>query len=197
MSTKNRARNQVSRLALVAVAAVALAGCGGGSKTTTTTTTTATTPAKKADPAAAMQKLMAANPAYAGTVKVLFDSGDWAVVQSSNGKTAHAVVFRDVNGTWLPDRSGKVKVEILGPQPGATAASLPQVAIGITSKLPFVDSGLWVDGTELLEKGGGSATRGTIYGAPAKPLQPGNHVAVGYARNILNGSAVAWVFKTP
>jgi hypothetical protein len=185
----------VRQLAFIAVSAVALAGCGGGSKTTATTATTTT--AKKADPAAAMQKLIAKNPAYAGTVKVLFDTGDWAVVQSFNRKTAHAVVFRDVNGTWVPDRSGKVKVEILGPQPGTTAAKLPQVAIGITSKLPFVDSGLWVDGTELFEKGGGSATRGTIYGAPAKPLQPGNHVAVGYARNILNGTAVAWVFKTP
>jgi hypothetical protein len=129
-------------------------------------------------------------------VKVLFNTGDWAVVQSSDGTTAHAVVFRNVNGTWVPDRAGKVKVSILGPQPGTTAPRLPQVAIGIASKLPFVDSGLWLDGKELFEKGGGSATRGTIYGTPPKPLEPGTHVAVGYARNILNGTAVAWVFKT-
>jgi hypothetical protein len=180
------------RLALLALA-VALAGCGGGSKSTTTSTTTTTS---KAGPAAAMQKLIAKDPSLAGTVKVLFDTGDWAVVQSSHGNTAHAVVFRNANGTWVPDRSGKVKVAILGPQPGSTAAKLPQVAIEIDSKLPFVDSGLWVDGKELFEKGGGSATQGTIYGAPAKPLAPGTHVAVGYARNIASGTAVAWVFKT-
>jgi hypothetical protein len=183
----------VRRLALIAVAAVALAGCGGGSKSTTSTTTTV----QEATPADAMQKLIAKTPALGGAVKVLFDTGDWSVVQSSDGKTAHAVVFRNVNGTWVPDLARKVKVEILGPQPGTTAAKLPQVAIEITSKLPFVDSGLWVDGKELFEKGGGTATRGTIYGAPAKALEPGTHVAVGYARNILNGTAVAWTFETP
>jgi hypothetical protein len=190
------------RLAILAVGALALAGCGGSSKPTTTTTTTAATTttgttAGKVSPTAAMQKLIAEDPTYAGTVKLLFDTGDWAVVQSSNGKTAHAVVFRNANGTWVPDRAGKVKVQVLGPQPGTTAPRLPQVAIGITSKLPFVDSGIWVDGKELFEKGGGTATRGTVYGAPAKPLEPGTHVAVGYARNILTGTAVAWTFKTP
>jgi ABC-type glycerol-3-phosphate transport system substrate-binding protein len=186
----------VKRLALVAVAAAALAGCGGsGSKSTSTSTTSTTTSA--AGPAAAMQALIAKQPALAGTVKVLFDTGDWAVVQTTRGTTAHAVVFRNANGTWAPDQAGKVNVDILGPQPDATAPKLPQVAIGVTSKLPFVDSGLWVDGAELAEKGGGTATRGTIYGAPAKALKPGTHVAVGYARNIVNGTAVAWVFKTP
>jgi hypothetical protein len=189
----------VRRLTLLGLAAVVLAGCGGSKSTTTstTTTTTTTTTAAKADPAAAMQKLIAKTPSLGGTVKVLFNSGDWSVVQSSNGKTAHAVVFRNVNGSWVPDRSGAVKVEILGPQPGTTAPRLPQVAIGISSKLPFVDSGLWLDGTELFEKGGGSATEGTVYGAPPKAVKPGTHVAVGYARNIANGTAVAWVFKTP
>lgn len=181
----------MKELALVAAAAVVLAGCGGGSKPASTQTTTA-----KPDPGAAMKKLIAKSAALVGRVKVLFDTGDWAVVQSSHGNTAHAVVFRNVNGTWVPDRAGKVKVAILGPQPGANAPRLPQVAIGVTSKLPLVDTGLWVDGTELFEKGGGTATRGTIYGAPAKALKPGTHVAVGYGRNIANGTAVAWVFHT-
>ena len=183
----------VARLALVAVAAVALAACGGGSKSTPTS---APTTVAESGPAAAMRALIAESPSLAGTVKVLFNTGDWAVVQSSRGDTAHAIVFRNVNGSWVPDRARKVKVAILGPQPGATAPRLPQVAVGITSRLPFVDSGLWLDGTELFEKGGGTPTRGTIYGAPRKPLEPGAHVAVGYARNIANGTAVAWVFHT-
>ena len=130
------------RLGLVALAAVVLAGCGGGSKSTSTTTT-----ATPAGPAAAMKALIAAHPELGGTVRVLYDSGEWAVVQSSNGKSAHAVVFRnDADGNWVADRAAKVKVDILGPQPGTTAPRLPQVAIGIVSKLPFVDTGLWVDG---------------------------------------------------
>ena len=182
----------MKRLALLLAVAL-LAGCGGGSNTTTSTTATTTaTP----DAAAAMQALIAANPKLGGTVKVLYQTGSWAVVQSSRGNTAHAVAFRFDGKEWVPDQTGKVKVAVLGPQPGTAAPRLPQVAIGITSKLPFVDSGLWVDGKELFEKGGGSATSGTIYGAPAKPLEPGTHVAVGYARNIADGTAVAWVFRT-
>ena len=88
-----------------------------------------------------------------------------------------------------------MKLKILGPQPGATTTRTPQVAIEFSSSTPFVESAIWVDGTELLEKGGGSPTNGTIYGAPAKPLKPGMHVAVGYARTIATGSAVAWTFK--
>ena len=182
------------RVALLAVAAVALAGCGGGGSKSTSSA--ASTTVARPDPVAAMQELIAKSPALAGTIKVLFNTGDWAVVQSSRGDTAHAVVFRNANGKWVADRSEKVKVAILGPKPGGVAPRLAQVAIGVTSKLPFVDSGLWVDGTELFEKGGGSATRGTIYGAPGKPLAPGTHVAVGYARNIVSGTAVAWVFQT-
>ena len=75
------------------------------------------------------------------------------------------------------------------------APKLPQVAIQFSGKTPFVESALWVDGMELVEKGGGSPTRGTIYGAPAANLKPGEHVAVGYARTALSGAAVAWVFK--
>jgi hypothetical protein len=184
----------VRRLWPVALAAVALAGCGGGSKSTSTTSSTVA----RADPAAAMKTLITSHPELAGKVRVLYDSADWAVVQSSGNGKAHAVAFRlDADGSWVADRAGKVKVRILGPQPGTQAPKLPQVAIGITSKLPFVDSGLWVDGKELFEKGGGSATAGTIYGAPAHALAPGTHVAVGYARNIVNATAVAWVFRTP
>jgi hypothetical protein len=179
------------RRAALLLAVVALAGCGGSKKTTSTTSTTA-----MPGPAAAMRALIASNPALGGTVRVLYDSGDWAVVQSSAGSKAHAVVLHNDGKAWVPDRTGMVKVAILGPQPGTTAPRLPQAAIEISSKLPFVDSGLWIDGKELFEKGGGSPTKGTIYGSPKKALAPGVHVAVGYARSIANGTAVAWVFKT-
>ncbi len=61
---------------------------------------------------------------------------------------------------------------------------------------PLVESGLWVDGTELLEKGGGLApNRGTIYGAPSAPLSAGKHVAVAYGRTADHATAVAWSFR--
>jgi hypothetical protein len=178
----------VKRLAFL-LAAAALAGCGG-SKSTTTSTTTAVP-----DPAAAMQALLGSSASLGGSIHTLYQGATWAVVESTSANKATAYAFRLSDGRWVADRSGRVKLKILGPQPGATTSRTPQIAIEFKSSTPFVESAIWVDGTELLEKGGGSPTNGTIYGAPAKPLKPGTHVAVGYARTIGAGSAVAWLFK--
>ena len=165
-----------------------LAGCGN----TKHVVSTSTTPAPPS-PAAAMRALLP--PGSSGTVvKTLYQGTSWSVVQATKGNTARAQAFELLGGKWKPDSSGNVKVQILGPQPGAKATKLPQVAIEITSPSPFVESAIWVDGKELLEKGGGTPTRGTIYGAPEKNLAPGLHVAVGYARTTTTGTAVAWVF---
>jgi len=73
---------------------------------------------------------------------------------------------------------------------------MPQVAAELTAPTPLVESGLWVDGVELLEKGGSlSPRRGTIYGAPATPLAKGTHTAVAYARTATQATAVAWTFR--
>jgi hypothetical protein len=182
----------VRRLALLAAVAL-VAGCGGGSKTTSTATTSAAPPAP--DPAAAMRALIAKQPDLAGKVTTLYNGGAWSVVQSVRPGAAHAVAFQLIRNKWVADQSGNVKLEILGPHQGSSAPKLPQVAIQFSAAQPFVESALWVDGTELQEKGGGSPKRGAIYGAPAKPLKPGQHVAVGYARTNLSGTATAWIFK--
>jgi hypothetical protein len=171
-----------------------LAGCGGGSKPGPGASTAA---APSSTPAEAMRALMETDPQLAGRVRTLYVSSGWSVVQSTAPGEAHAVAFHRVGGRWLPDRSGQVRIDILGPQPGATAPILPQVAIQFTALTPFVESALWVDGAQLQLQGGGTPTRGTIYGAPAANLRPGDHVAVGYARTGSTGTAVAWVFKVP
>jgi hypothetical protein len=179
----------VKRVVLV-VAVGVLAGCGGGSKPATTTTTS-TAP----DPAAAMRALIGTQPPLAGVVHTLYQGSEFAVVESTSAGKASAVAFRLVGGRWRADQSRKVKISILGPEPGAPGApATPQVAIEFKAPARFVESGLWVDGTELQEKGGGSPTSGTIYGAPAKPLKPGVHVAVGFARTATTATAVAWIF---
>jgi hypothetical protein len=187
----------VKRLALI-LAVGALAGCGGSSRTTSTTTTTTTTTASPPVPSAlaAMRALVASQPALAGKLTKLYEGGPWAVIESASGGRAHAVVLRLAGNTWHEESSRGVKITILGPQPGATVAKIPQIAIGFTSTgAPFVESALWVDGKELLEKGGGTPTDGDIFGAPTAALKPGMHVAVGYARSDKSGAAVAWVFR--
>jgi len=157
----------VRRLVLL-LAAVALAGCGSSSNNTATTS--------------------AAAPPGPGTT--LYAGGDWAVVLDGT----HATAFHRVAGTWKPDTSRAVKIRILGPD--GKVAPTPQVATELTAAKPLIESGMWVDGTELLVKGGGlTRTKGTIYGAPATPLAKGTHVAVAYARTAHHATAVAWSFR--
>ena len=123
--------------------------------------------------------------------QTLYAGGDWKVVLDGGKATA----FHQVAGTWKPDTTGAVKIKILGPDPGSTAAATPQVAAELSATKPLIESGMWVDGHELTAKGGGlTPTKGTIYGAPDTPLTKGKHVAVAYARTAEHATAVAWTF---
>jgi hypothetical protein len=113
----------------------------------------------------------------------------WAVVQQGS----KAVALRRVNGTWRPDRSGAVRVRILGPQ--HRAPRQPQVAAEFSARSDLAETALWVDGKELLVKGGGTAQRATIYGTTSSPLKRGSHVAVAYGRTATSATAVAWTFR--
>ena len=152
-----------------------LAGCGSSQHAASTTAPAP--PAERPSPVSAVD----------GTV--LYEGGDWAVVTS--GKDAVALRFR--NGAWHPDRTRTVEISFLGPDSPAPAQ--PQVAAELRAPTKLAESALWVDGVELLEKGGGlQPTHGTIYGAPNAELAPGEHVAVAYARTATAASAVTRVF---
>jgi hypothetical protein len=162
----------VRRPCFLLVLAVLAAGCGSGKSASTTT-------AGPADPAQA-----------AGGGHTIYQGTEWSVVV----KGGQATALHLVDGEWRPDRSGRVKVTFLGPD--RTVTPVFQVAAELSAKTPLVESALWVDGVELLEKGGGlSATRGTIYGAPTGRLRRGRHVAVAYGRTATTGTAVARVFQ--
>ncbi|HEY5295929.1 MAG TPA: hypothetical protein VIJ70_10690 [Gaiellaceae bacterium] len=160
----------------VVVFAVALAGCGGSSTQKQTTTAAA------ANPAAAV----------GAGAKTIYQGDLWAVVADG----AKAVALRHVGDVWKPDRSGSVKIDILGPKPGSTVAPVTQVAAELSAKTDLADSAIWIDGTEVLTKGGGlTPTRGTIYGSSAAPLTKGKHQAIAYGRTASTASAVAWSFS--
>jgi len=151
---------------------LALAGCGGSSHPATT--------AASPGPAAVIG---------AGAKTLYRATNGWAVVQQG----AKAVALHLIDGTWRPDRSGAVRVRILGPE--HTAAREPQVAAEISADDDLAETALWVDGRELLVKGGGTARKGTIYGTTSVPLGPGPHVAVAYGRTATTATAVAWTFR--
>jgi hypothetical protein len=147
-----------------------LAGCGGGKDASTTTLT---------------------GPEARTDQTTLYTANGWTVVLRGR----KPLLYLYVGDKWVVDRSHAVKIRILGPDPNGLAPNPPQVAITMRSKQPLVESALWVDDLHLFEKGGGSPTNGTIYGAPANPLDPGTHIAVGYARTAFGGSVVAWTFR--
>jgi hypothetical protein len=157
----------VRRLLLVLLVA-ALAGCGS-KHATATTSATAPPPGD-----------------------VLYQGSEWAV--AVDGDTATA--YRLVGGAWQADRSGEPRLDVLGPKPGSKAPSLPQVAFEAAGKTDLADTAMWLDGVELLGKGGGlTPKRGTIYGAPTAKLRRGTHRVVAFARTATHASAVAWTFR--
>jgi hypothetical protein len=120
---------------------------------------------------------------------VLYAGGDWAVVR----RGGQVVAAHLIDGTWRADRSGVVKVRLLGTH--KRSKPLPQVAAEISGPSRIVEEGLWIDGVELLEKGGGlKPSRITVYGAPNGNLQRGPHVAIAYGRTQMHGTAVAFAF---
>jgi hypothetical protein len=178
----------LKRALLLLCLPVVVAACGGGSEPTTTKATPA------AGPAAAVEALD--RPGFAGKkARTLYRAGGWAVVQIAAPPRAYAAAVRLVGNRWRVDRSRRVKVRVLGPDPGTKAAAVPQIAAELVAPAPLVESGLWVDGVPLEVKGGGTPRRGTIYGAPKSPLARGMHVAVAYGRTAGTGTAVAWTFR--
>jgi hypothetical protein len=125
--------------------------------------------------------------------KTLYTAGGWTITLDGHKPT----LYHYVGNKWIVDRSRAVKIEILGPKPNAVAPNPPQIAIAMHSKQPLIESATWIDDLRIFEKGGGSPTNYTIYGAPANPLDPGTHVAVGYARTAFGGTVVAWAFRVP
>jgi hypothetical protein len=153
---------------------VAFAGCGGSPHDAATTTVAPASPAATVG---------------AGAKTLYRGSAGWAVVQQGS----KAVALHLVDGGWRPDRSGAVHVSILGPH--GTAPPQAQVAAEISAPTDLAESALWVDGEELLVKGGGTARKGTIYGTTSAPLDPGPHVAVAFGRTAVTATAVAWTFR--
>ena len=132
-------------------------------------------------------------PPTPGPGQVVYQGSEWAVV-IDGGK---ASVQHLAGDAWRPAQQGTVKINVLGPKPGSTGnPATPQVAAALSAGDELAESALWVDGVELLEKGGGlTPTKGTIYGAPAAPLAKGRHTASAYARTATHALAVAWTFS--
>ena len=158
----------MAKLALLLALAVIAVGCGSSAAKTS-------------------------GPPAPGPGHVVYQGTEWAVVLDRGRAAAQHLV----GNAWQRAQQGTVKIDVLGPKPGSKGnPATPQVAAALSAGDDLAESALWVDGVELLEKGGGlTPTKGTIYGAPAAPLAKGKHTAIAYARTGTNALAVAWTFS--
>jgi hypothetical protein len=133
------------------------------------------------------------SPPTPGPGQIIYQGTEWAVVIDGGKATAEHLV----GDAWHAAQQGTLKIDVLGPRPGSQGnPRTPQIAAALTAGGDLAESALWVDGVELLEKGGGlTPTKGTIYGAPAAPLTKGRHTAIAYARTATQAFAVAWTFS--
>ena len=131
-------------------------------------------------------------PPTPGPGQVVYQGTEWAVVIDGGKASAQHLV----GDAWQPAKQGSVKITVLGPKPGSKGnATTPQVAASLSAGAELTESALWVDGVELLEKGGGlTPTKVTVYGAPNANLKRGKHVLVAYGRTASHGTAVVFRF---
>jgi hypothetical protein len=117
--------------------------------------------------------------------------GGWEIVWATEGQRGYAAVERE--GDVVPATG--MTVRVLGPRPGETVGTIPQVAAAIEASSSISDYTLLVDGTPLDAKSGGLRQDDiSVYGAPVSSLSSGRHVAVAAARAGESAAATAWVF---
>jgi hypothetical protein len=118
------------------------------------------------------------------------DLGDgWLLLWKADGSDAKL----QRNGEDVA--AGGIAIRPLGPEPGETVGGIPQVAAEFSSPRAIENASLFVDGTALDTKEGGTTVRQTLYGAPASSLSSGRHVVVAAARAGESAAARAWTFS--
>lgn len=115
--------------------------------------------------------------------------GGWKVVWAPDGGSAQV----EQDGKAVD--AGGVRIRPLGPEPGSTAAAIPQVAAELEAPQAIQNYTILLDGSPLdLKEGGLTRTRITVYGAPASSLSSGRHVVVAAVRVGVSAAARAWTF---
>jgi hypothetical protein len=118
----------------------------------------------------------------------------FGVVAIRSGGKALAFPLRSENGAWKIETPGPITIQVLGPQPGSTGA-VAQIGAEVRSPGVLGDAIVFLDGQEVrptLAPGQGNAT---VFANLKQALSPGTHIAVVYAEEGKNASALAWTFQ--
>ncbi len=120
-------------------------------------------------------------------------SQQFGIVAIHSGARALAFPLRRENGAWKIETPGPVQFQILGPQPGSHGV-VAQIGVEVRSPGVLGDAIVFVDGKPVQPNLTPTPKNATVF-ANLKPALPaGVHIAVVYAEEGTNASALAWTF---
>lgn len=118
----------------------------------------------------------------------------FGVVALRNGRRALAFPLRREGTAWKLETPGPLRLRVLGPAPGSRGR-VAQVAFEAVGPGPADDAVVFVDGRLYPPYLVPSGRTATVYVTLRRALKRGVHVAVGYAEQGANVSALAWSFS--
>jgi hypothetical protein len=121
-------------------------------------------------------------------------SQQFGIVAINRGVAALALPLRNEGGAWKIEAPGPVKIDISGPRPGSSGV-VGQVGIEIHAPGPPSVGLIWVDGQSVEPKIYTGRKSATVFANLAENLSPGTHLAVAYAEEGRDATAVAWTFE--
>lgn len=108
---------------------------------------------------------------------------------------AFAAALRLEADEWLLELGGPIRIRPLRPDPGETVDSLTQVAAEFKASSPILEAGLWLDGTAVPAKSGGTSPSYITVFAEVSKLALGPHSMVAFVVAGEEASALAWAFR--
>jgi hypothetical protein len=117
----------------------------------------------------------------------------FGVVAIRNGAKALAFPLRSENGHWRIETPGPIAIQVLGPQPGSSGA-VAQIGAEVRSPGVLDDAVVFVDGQTVRPTLAPRKGTATVFANLKEALPPGTHIAVVFAEEGTNASALAWSF---
>ena len=130
------------------------------------------------------------------SVKLFLDrtlSARFGIVAMRSGVRSIAFPLRRESRRWKIETPGPIQIAILGPRP-ASSGRVSQIAFEASAPAPIDDAIIFVDGKLYPPNLAPSGKKATVYITLPKPLKRGVHIAVAYAFQGTNVSALAWSF---
>jgi hypothetical protein len=102
--------------------------------------------------------------------------------------------MRLVGEDWLIELDGPLRIEPLGPLPGAREQVVAQIGAEVKGARGNVTAVMWLDRQTLAPKIAAGPSSATVYANFDPPVERGRHIAVVFAAGTREASATAWTF---